>query len=501
MLYDNMLPREKFGLAQTRLLILLGALCVAILLPTGAKGSTNSITINLQATVNPAVTGYYIYYGTASGDYTNKISVGNVTNVNVSGLVPSLTYYFAATSHDSRNQESSFSSEASYFVPLPITNEPPFISAMRYTTTAFAGQDVLFAVRAIGNSPVFYQWVYNDAALASATNPILVLSNVAPAQSGAYYVNVSDSTGTTNSSVINLTVYPPSSTIAQTTSDQGNPVMQVFGLTNYPYVVQASTDLVSWVSVATNLSPFTFVDSNAGGFPYRFYRSSFNLNLPANSTNDSDGNLVAWYPLAGNLSDYTLNANDGIGVGTIVYTNGPLNATNTALAFDGTDTYVYANNISDFITNSAGITLCGWVHPNDLNTSYAGFGLRSPTDNPGAFYVNLLSNGQYQGRYRNDFGDAVDLGGSFSTNVWTFVALTYDGSTLTLYSNGTAISSAPARSHFAVGGLPLYIGGVGYTPTGSLPNFPMAGIRLYNIALSPAAIGQLYTNGIVNGNF
>ena len=46
--------------------------------------------------------------------------------------------------------------------------------------------------------------------------------------------------------------------------------LTVLGTTNAQYVVQASTDLVNWVSVQTNTPPFTYVDT-----------------MPANSTNVS----------------------------------------------------------------------------------------------------------------------------------------------------------------------------------------------------------------------
>ncbi len=47
-------------------------------------------------------------------------------------------------------------------------------------------------------------------------------------------------------------------------------------LTQEPYVIQASTNLVNWVPVYTNAAPAatvtSFSDSNASGYPYRFYR-------------------------------------------------------------------------------------------------------------------------------------------------------------------------------------------------------------------------------------
>jgi uncharacterized delta-60 repeat protein len=49
-----------------------------------------------------------------------------------------------------------------------------------------------------------------------------------------------------------------------------------FTLTGTPgasYIVQASTNLVSWLPVYTNISPFTFTDTTASNSPSRFYRA------------------------------------------------------------------------------------------------------------------------------------------------------------------------------------------------------------------------------------
>jgi hypothetical protein len=47
----------------------------------------------------------------------------------------------------------------------------------------------------------------------------------------------------------------------------------VSGTSGSKYVVQASTNLVNWVSLQTNTSPFSFVDGNAHQFSRRFYRT------------------------------------------------------------------------------------------------------------------------------------------------------------------------------------------------------------------------------------
>ena len=79
--------------------------------------------------------GYNLYYGGASGIYTNIIRAANTTNTVVSGLTDGATYYFAATAYDNSGVESPFSNEASYVVPLTLTNSssvnnPPTLNVL-----------------------------------------------------------------------------------------------------------------------------------------------------------------------------------------------------------------------------------------------------------------------------------------------------------------------------------------------------------------------------------
>jgi hypothetical protein len=64
------------------------------------------------------IAGYNIYYGGASGTYTNEICAGNSTNTTVMGLVQGTTYYFVATCYSASGLESPFSTEVSYTVPI-----------------------------------------------------------------------------------------------------------------------------------------------------------------------------------------------------------------------------------------------------------------------------------------------------------------------------------------------------------------------------------------------
>lgn len=87
-------------------------------------------TLSWNASTDPNLAGYVIYYGGASQDYTNTIVVGNVTNVSITGLTAGATYYFAATTYDSAGDESAFSNEATYTVPGGASLVPPGLNAI-----------------------------------------------------------------------------------------------------------------------------------------------------------------------------------------------------------------------------------------------------------------------------------------------------------------------------------------------------------------------------------
>ena len=77
----------------------------------------SSVTLAWDASPDASVAGYRVYYGVATGDYTNSAAVGNVSNAVFTNLGVS-RYYFAATAYDSYGVESPFSNEASYRPPL-----------------------------------------------------------------------------------------------------------------------------------------------------------------------------------------------------------------------------------------------------------------------------------------------------------------------------------------------------------------------------------------------
>ena len=99
--------------------VLAGILFCA-LLHASAQANPYSLKLAWNASTSPGVTGYRVYYGSSSGNYTNSLTVGNVTTATVSGLTAGVTYYFAVTGTDTTGLESPFSNQATYAQALAL---------------------------------------------------------------------------------------------------------------------------------------------------------------------------------------------------------------------------------------------------------------------------------------------------------------------------------------------------------------------------------------------
>lgn len=243
--------------------------------------AVQSLTLAWDASSSTNVLGYRVYYGTTSHQYSSAVSVGTATTATIAGLVEGMTYYFSVTAYDVSNVESLFSDEAAVTVPLNLTNNPAKVPC----GTVAAGQNVTISLPASVSGTLSYQWMFNGNNIASATNAVLTLNNLAASQAGAYSVTVTGASGSTNSTATSLMIYSTgAATLTQAAYAGGQFTCNVSGIPGSQYVVQASTNQTTWVSVQTNASPFIFTDSSAGQFSQRFYRAFNYANSVSNNS-------------------------------------------------------------------------------------------------------------------------------------------------------------------------------------------------------------------------
>jgi hypothetical protein len=110
--------------------------------------AVQSVTLAWNPSTCTNVAGYNVYYGVASGAYTNMADPGNATSVTISALVEGTTYYFAATAYNTLGLESDYSNEADYTVPGTTGGA----LAELHISAAPAGQFILTVTGPVGNT-------------------------------------------------------------------------------------------------------------------------------------------------------------------------------------------------------------------------------------------------------------------------------------------------------------------------------------------------------------
>ena len=125
---------------------------VLVLAALGASvHAMQSVSLGWKPSPDTNAVGYFRYFGTTSGNYTNQADVGNVTNATISGLLEGSSYFFVVMAYDNFGMQSVPSNEVAYTVPT--TNPPPSIalSAPANGTTYTAPATVSFAATVTSN--------------------------------------------------------------------------------------------------------------------------------------------------------------------------------------------------------------------------------------------------------------------------------------------------------------------------------------------------------------
>ena len=242
--------REKSGVFRA----LGGAMFCALAFAAQA----GQVTLAWDASSGSSVTGYYIHYGTASGNYPSRVNAGNLLSYPVNNLAAGQTYYFVVTAYNASGAESSYSNEAY----ATIAADPTQTQLASTTNPAAWGANVVFTATVTGSSPTgAVAFRANGTLLAgcsavalagsgNARSALCATSSLAP---GTYSVVASYSGNTANA---------PSSSIALTQAV--NKAASVTTLTSTPNPSPAGSTVLFTANVL-GTSPTGSVSFSADG--------------------------------------------------------------------------------------------------------------------------------------------------------------------------------------------------------------------------------------------
>ena len=169
--------------------VCLCAVVVFSLAGVTAVQAAESVTLAWNANTEPDLAGYIVEYGTVSHHYAQSLTIGNATQLTVTGLQADTTYYFAVRAYNTAGGVSWPSSEIVYRTQATVTAQtlsrvggtvpgfPPG-TTVRGTDTAYDPARDLFLI-VFGEGPIYGAFVDSTGApvtpvfniLNSAANP------------------------------------------------------------------------------------------------------------------------------------------------------------------------------------------------------------------------------------------------------------------------------------------------------------------------------------------
>jgi hypothetical protein len=194
-------------------------------------------------------------------------------------------------------------------------------------------------------------------------------------------------------------------------------------------------------------------------------------------------------------------ATDAMGAANGTYTNGPvINQTSgvknadKAVSFDGVNDYVTFGDVYDE-TGVAPFSMELWLKPTTANQSTYRVILSKWSGGAGwALQIDPSTNRLEFARYAGGVnGQSVYSAGAVSFTTWSHVVVTYDGSTLKLYVNGTQDDSRSATHSLPNSAQATTLGG---DPTAGqyLPGL-LDEVAIYGYALSATQVTEHYDAG------
>jgi len=166
---------------------------------------------------------------------------------------------------------------------LELTNTPPSIVAQPQSRVVTAGASVDFAVSARG-AALSYQWLHDGVTILDATNTFLALTNVQSAESGDYWVVVSNAAGLATSAVATLSISGLAFDVAADYSFNVNPGA-VWSYGWQSAIGGAFTPLTYQFSViCDNGVPVVAWALGAGNFPIVYHNATTNTAIAGPGT-------------------------------------------------------------------------------------------------------------------------------------------------------------------------------------------------------------------------
>jgi endonuclease/exonuclease/phosphatase family metal-dependent hydrolase len=155
----------------------------------------SNVTFSVTAIGTQPLSYQWLFNGTnLDGATSSSLTLTSITTDDAGPYSVTITNDFGSTNSD-----------IAVLTVVPFS-EPPVITGEPQSQIVNVGENVAFTVEAMGDPPLTFQWRFNGAAIAGATDSTFSLFSVTTNQTGIYTVTVRNNGGSTNSLPAMLTV-------------------------------------------------------------------------------------------------------------------------------------------------------------------------------------------------------------------------------------------------------------------------------------------------------
>jgi Concanavalin A-like lectin/glucanases superfamily/Divergent InlB B-repeat domain/Fibronectin type III domain len=308
-------------------------------------------------------------------------------------------------------------------------------------------------------------------------NTIATITNLSP--NTTYYIAALSysSTGIQSADTPEITYTTPASTTTPLTTGGS-------GLGQTTSVSQTATSTSTLTSTSALTNTTTLINSVA---------------------NDLTNGLIAWYPLAGDVQDYSGNGNNGTAKGSPTFGSGPTGEINTALLLNGSSQYVSLGHPSLYNFGTNDFTFSLWFQTKSTLTAQQLFSCDDASGRQFIFDINDESAGTVTAYFLNQSSVVgYRTPNILAPNTWYHAVLVRQGNVpgaLTLYLNDAQVATFAAFQNdfpFTMGTTTsdVEIGRRTYRNYTEPFSGSLSDVRVYNRALPTTDINALFTNGL-----
>jgi chitodextrinase len=480
-----------------------------VILTSGAVSSTQTNFTWSASTDDFGVAGYRIYRdGTL-------VTTTTGTSYSDAGLTPSTTYSYAVSAYDAANNESAQSAPVSITTLTPDTQAPSVPANVAGTGVSTSQINLTWTASTDNVGVVKYTVYRNGGLVGSVTSTSFNDTGLAAGTTYSYSVAAQDAAGNVSaqSSPVSVATQAPPPPDTQAPSVPTNLAGTAVSSSQINLTWTASTDNVGVAkytvyrngSVAGTVTTTNFNDAGltaATAYSYSVAAQDAAGNMSAQSASVSvttqpppivtlPSGLMAYWSFNESAGATAADGSGNNNTATLV--NNPARVagkTGNALSFNGTNNRLSVPNSTSLNVSGNGLTIAMWVNPQSTGRDATLIGKFWGTSMSSPYYqygIELVGGNQpYLDIGKSTGLSYVSMGSTLPYNQWSYLAITFNGTQVNFYVNGTLVRTRSMSASITARTSTMNIGS-DVSPS-QFYKGAIDEVRIYNRALSASEI-------------